>query len=358
MRTTLVGVVLLLAVLTMLALPLHAQTVFTIEEVTEGVYTAHVVPRPPMYVFANALIVVGDDGVLVVDTHQSPAAAHTLLTEIKKLTDKPVRWVVNTHWHGDHVYGNQVYADAFPGVRFIGHHSTREDVLNKGAERLRKDIAELPASIETRREWLRAGKGPSGQELTEADRAAVTRSAKLREEYLEELKTLRLTPPDITFSKTMRLYLGNHTVELHHFGRAHTRGDIVVYLPETKLLAAGDLLEDVFPYFGDAYPSGWAEALEKLMGFQTEIIFPAHGPLQRDRELLDLEAAMLTELASQVAAAVEEGKTLEETKAAIILDRFKEFFTKGNAAREPGFTRSVAAAVERAYREAKGELEQ
>ena len=346
----------LLFLLTLMSVPVKAQEVFAIEKVGEGVYAAHVVARPPMYVFANALIVVGDDGVLVVDTHQSPSAARALLTEIGKITDKPVRWVVNTHWHGDHVYGNQVYADAFPGVRFIGHHNTREDVLTEGAKRLQKDIAELPGTIEQRREWLRTGKGPNGTDLTEADRASVERSAKLRSDYLEELKTLRLTPPDITFSENMKLHLGAQTVELHYFGRAHTRGDIVVYLPEIKLLAAGDLLEDAFPYFGDSYPTGWARVLGELMSFETDFIFPAHGPVQRDRIMLDTEAELMAALVSEVTDAITADKTLKEAKAEITLERFRDYFTGGNAARNPGYARSVAAAVERTYWEFSGSL--
>ena len=335
---------------------LTAQEVFKITEITEGVYAAIVNPRPPMYVFANSLIVINEESVLVVDTHQSLSAARALLAEIRKLTDKPVRTVVNTHWHGDHVYGNQVYRQAFPDVKFIGHHTTREDVLGEGTKRLQDDIEQMPASIEQRQEWLRTGKGPNGQPLSEEDRAAVERSARLRKAQLAELRDIQLLPPGQTFDKELILHRSQREIRLLHFGPAHTRGDVVVYLPQEKILAVGDLLEDAFPYLGDSYPSGWADVLAKVGELDADTLLPSHGPLQTDRILLQLETRLFRVLADKVAGAVNKGLTLEETQAQVKLEEFREFFTGGNPARNPSFDRNVAEAVKRAYREAKGEL--
>lgn len=138
---------------------------FDIVQLHDGVYAALVDPTPPMYVFANALIVIDDGGVTVVDTHQSPAAAEALIDEIRKLTDKPVRFVINTHWHGDHVYGNQVYREQFPDVVFVGYRTMREDMLELGAAKLAEELETLPATIRQRETWLSAGKGPDGEEL-------------------------------------------------------------------------------------------------------------------------------------------------------------------------------------------------
>ena len=143
---------------------LLAGVAFEIVQIHEGVYAARVQPAPPMYVFANALIVVDDEGVTVVDTPQSPAAA--LVDEIRKLTDKPVRFVINTHWHGDHVYGNQMYRDPFPDVVFVGHRTIREDMLDLGAAMLAEELETLPETIRQREMWLSSGKGPDGEELT------------------------------------------------------------------------------------------------------------------------------------------------------------------------------------------------
>lgn len=132
--------------------------VFDVAQLAPGVYVAEVRPRPPAYAFANSFIVIGERGVLVADTQQSPTAARALIATIRRLTQLPVRWVVNTHWHADHVAGNIAYRQAFPTVEFIAHANTAADLAARGQPWIREQIAELPARIEERRRWLREGR--------------------------------------------------------------------------------------------------------------------------------------------------------------------------------------------------------
>ena len=236
---------------------------FELVQLDEGIYAALVDPQPPMYVFANALILIDDEAVTVIDTHQSPSAAEALIAEIRGLTAKPVRFVVNTHWHGDHVYGNQAYLEHFPGVVFIGHHTIREDMLERGAARLAEELRTLPDTIGERKGWLDSGRGPDGEVMTAELRERVDYSYRMRRDYLAELRGLELRPPQLTFGRELVLHRPGRTIRLLYFGEAHTRGDVVVHLPAEKILAVGDLLEDAFPYFGDGYPSGWADVLER-----------------------------------------------------------------------------------------------
>ena len=111
--------------------PPAGEGAFDIVKVAEGVYAAIGRPNAPMAIGCNAAIIINQDDVLVVDTHLTPSAARALLAEIRKLTDKPVRYVVNTHWHNDHTQGNQAYFSVFlDGVEFISSHATREDIAN------------------------------------------------------------------------------------------------------------------------------------------------------------------------------------------------------------------------------------
>ena len=327
---------------------LLAGVAFEIVQIHEGVYAARVQPMPPMYVFANALIVIDDEGVTVVDTHQSPAAAEALIEEIRKLTDKPVRFVINTHWHGDHVYGNQVYRDQFPDVVFVGHRTIREDMLELGGEMLAEEIETLPETIRHRETWLSSGTGPDGEELTAELRERIEYSHRVRTSYLEDLRTLELQPPELTFQRELTLHRPGRTIRVLHFGRAHTRGDVIVYLPDVGIVAAGDLVEDAFPYFGNAYPAGWASVLEELGRLDARVILPSHGPVLRDRELLELETRMLRTLVDEVARAVRAGMTLDETQAAVKLDELRDAF--------PDADEGMRTAVERAYHEARGEI--
>lgn len=294
--------VLLAAVLALQAQAGSAQAVFDLHELARGVYAAEVVHDPPAYAFANSLVVIGADGVLVVDTQQSPTAARALIGEIAKLTDAPVRWVVNTHWHGDHVNGNQAYAAAYPGVEFIAHESVSRDLRTLGASRRQAELAALPASLALRREWLRNGSGPGGTALTAADRRAVSRSLALREAYSVELAQIAPPPPTRMVTDRLQLMVGAHRVQLIYLGPAHTQGDVIVYLPDLGILAAGDLLEAGLPYFEDAYPRGWQRAIARIAALRPTVIVPSHGPVARDHALLD-EARRLLSMITEYAAA-------------------------------------------------------
>ena len=293
-----------LVVVAMLSAPVQApatEPVFALQQLAPGVHAAIVVRNPPAYAFANSLVVIGTDGVLVVDTQQSPSAARSLIAEIARLTDAPVRWVVNTHWHGDHVNGNQAYAAAFPGVEFIAHESLAAELGTLAAARRATELVELPASIELRRTWLRTGTGPNGAALLAEDRAAVERSLRLREGYHAELVSIVPTRPTRTFTDRLELDVGGQRVVLTHLGPAHTTGDVVVALPEHGIVAVGDLLEAGLPYFDDASPAGWLRAVERIAQMAPAVIMPSHGPVSRDATLLD-EMRTLLRLVTETAA--------------------------------------------------------
>jgi glyoxylase-like metal-dependent hydrolase (beta-lactamase superfamily II) len=343
--------VLALALVAAPSVAAEAGEMFDVVRLADGVYAGLVKARPPTYVFANSLIVIGTDAVLVVDTQQSPSAAEDLVSEVRALTELPVRFVVNTHWHGDHVYGNETYRRHYPGVLFLGQHRTREGVLGPGVAYREEELRTLPESIREREEMLASGK------LTEVQRERVEYSRSARTRYLGELRALTIVPPDVTFASSLTLHLGGGLdVEVHHLGPAHTAGDVVVYLPREKILEVGDLLEDAFPYFGHAYPAGWAQALERIGEFDANVLLPSHGPVLRDRELLDVETRLVRALVAEVQRAVEEGKSLEDTRKQVTLDEFRSFFTGDAPERLEGFQQSVGEAVERAYREARGEI--
>lgn len=331
-------------------------SVFRVEELADGVWAALVVRRPAAYAFANSLVVEGPEGVLVVDTQQSPAAARALLELIRARTDAPVRWVVNTHWHGDHVNGNQVYRNAFPDVHFVAQITTREQMLTAGRADREEEIANLPTSIEDRKEWLATGRGPDGSDLTPDQVEAVRYSLELRQAYLAELRDLRETPPDLTFRDRLTLHLGGRTVVLRHLGPAHTPGDIVVHLPGSGVVAVGDLLEEGPLWLEGADVPGWAGALSELANLENARVFlPSHGGLQRDNGLLRLQASFLGSAVAAARQARAAGRSEEEAaaEAAAHLDRFRaglaELGLDGEA-----FEEHARSAVLEAYRDLEG----
>lgn len=283
--------------------PLHAQDaadpvgpVFVEEILAPGVYAALVVPRPDAYAFANSLVVVGDDGVLVVDTQQSPRAARALIERIRAWTDLPVRWVVNTHWHGDHVYGNAAYREAWPQARFYATSATLEGMRGPGAAMRAEELESLPASIDERQAWLEAGALPDGRELTDDLREQVAYSLRLRSSYLAELRDLEIVEPDVLVDERLSVDVGGRRVVLHPMGSAHTEGDLAVEVPDAGVVAVGDLLEEAAPWIEGAYLEGWAGALAEVRSLRPSVVLPAHGGVARNPALLDGAAALFDDL--------------------------------------------------------------
>jgi glyoxylase-like metal-dependent hydrolase (beta-lactamase superfamily II) len=271
-----------------------------------------------MYVFANALIVVGTQGVLVVDTHASPAAARAMIEHVRARTSLPVTHVVNTHWHGDHVYGNAAYRAAFPGVRIIAHASAAEDVAGPGAQMLRDELADLPTSIADRERWLATGRGDDGRELGAEDRTRVARSLRLRQGQLAELRTVQLVPPDVLVEDSLAIQLGGREVLLYHAGPAHTRGDLLVWLPAERIVGVGDLIERGVPYAGHGYPVGWVRALERIAALAPAVLVPSHGAPQHDHTLLSAQLGLLRAVVETTWAAFCAGRTGEGSVEEIV----------------------------------------
>jgi len=337
--------------------PLQAQDTFRMVRLAPNVHAAMVVPNPPRYVFANALIIIRARDVVVVDTHQSPSAARVLIDEIRELTDLPVKYVVNTHFHGDHVYGNQSYREAFEGLQFIGHVNTAKDMMSKGAEALATEMAELPQSIADREEWVRTGAGPNGRALAAGQIVQWRRSALLRIEYLAELEGLDLTPPDLTFEGSLTLSDGaSPPIHILHFGEAHTRGDVVVYLPQQGIVAVGELVENSLPWVDEnSSPAGWAYALAKISDLHADVIIPAHGPLITDRVLLDGQREFMQAVSVAVSEAYYQGADLEETLRQVDRLDLEWFLDSSDLRRGDPFKQYARTVATQAYRALRGE---
>lgn len=287
---------------------------FDIVKVADGVYGA--IGKPG--ILSNAAIIVTDRGVIVVDTHLRPSWAKDLIQTIRQITDKPVRYVINTHWHGDHVQGNQAYQAAFPiGTEFISHVNTRDDIIGKAIPSVKQNLDSLPVQIGRLKTRLAEGKNPDGSVMTDSAKLVLQGQIASQESYLEELKTLQITIPNLTFDKSLALWAGEREVRMLYFGEGHTRGDVVVYLPKEKVLISGDILTGGLPFMRDAVPLAWAATLESIGKLEIEQIIPGHGPMQKGKDRLNLVVQYLKDLYPAVEAQVKKGATVEEAVNAI-----------------------------------------
>jgi cyclase len=266
-------------------------------EIAPGVY--FVTGTGKVFVHGNCMVIVNDSDTIVVDSHVSPSAGRALIASIKKITDKPIRFLVNTHFHYDHVFGNQ----AFPEDAVItGTEATRENLLDAGLEGVsflnhRRAVTDLAQQART----------ALAQETDPAKKARLQNQLLGLETRLRELDEAKPTPPTLTFEKHMRFHRGKRTIELICLGRGHSAGDVVVFLPSEKVIFTGDFLLKGPSYMGDAYVDEWIDALERLKALDFEWILPGHSEPFRERNFIDAQQAVLKSLWDQLAAMRKQG---------------------------------------------------
>ena len=327
------------------------QEVFHFVEVADGIHASYVLePHSPSQ-YAASLVVRNGDHLLVIDSRHSPEAARELIADIRSVSDLPVRYLVNTHWHGDHVYGNETFRTAFPGLRIIGHPSTAVAMESEGAERLRQERVDGAERLERWRRWLEQGSTDDGRALTAEDREQVERAIERASGQLDALAEMSLVPPDLLVHDVLVIHGAERTVRVFHPGPAHTGGDLVVQVEEDGVLAVGDLIEDGFPYVADGTVAGLADVLDALTDLPGAQLFGAHARALEDRSLLEDQAAFMRMLVDAVEDARAQGLSEDEAVEKIRMDAFRASFVEGHPEREAGYAEFVAGLVRQAWTE-------
>ena len=314
-----------------------AEDLFDIKPVADGVYAA--IAKPAYRVNCNAAIILLEDGVLVVDTHSKPSAARALIAQIKKLTDKPVKYVVNTHFHYDHYQGNKAYPSAWPaGIEIISSEATRANIQRIGIPRIKNEIVSMPQEIASLKSDLEKA-------LNVEKKEALRKNLVQAEAYLAELKTMQVTLPTMTFDRSLILHRNARTVEILWLGRAHTDGDVWVFLPKEKVLVTGDALHGWTPFMGDSYPYDWIQTLDAAEKLDFDYVISGHGDVMQGKQKFELWKQYFRDLMEHTAVAYGDGASLEEVKK-----RVSEFLISKYADKfDPNFARSVGSNVAKAY---------
>jgi cyclase len=224
--------------------------------ISDSVYSyADVKKASPRNSFgANAGIIIGKDFIVAVDSLISAQEAKRFIKDIKKISKKPIKFLVNTHYHLDHTLGNSEFAKH--GAIIIAQENDQQNMHKAGAGMLK----------------YAKQSGLSDQDL----------------------QGTKLAYPTLTFKERVTLDLGNNKIELLYLGPAHTTGSLIVYVPKEKVLFAGDLLFTNFhPFLGEANIEGWVKALDSLMAMEVTKIIPGHGPVSGKKDLADLKSYLL-----------------------------------------------------------------
>ena len=269
--------------------PVVSGKAYKFETVAEGVYYA--TSTGSMVTGSNNVAIVGDRDVLVVDTGTSPAAARAFIEDLKLVTTKPIRYVVNTHFHYDHTDGNQVYAGKADIIAhdYVKYAIEKLDVLHREPYKT-SQLTNVPNRIETLQEADRR------RSRTRQQKATLERQLAVAQQGWEELKEIKPTPPNVTYSKKKVVNLGGREVQLLFLGRGHTNGDTVVYLPKEKIVCTGDLMESQIAYMGDAQFDEWVTTLEALKKLDFDTDLPGHGAPFKDKVAITAFQGYLTDL--------------------------------------------------------------
>ena len=329
---------LLLSVLLLLpAKCLAADDLFDIKPMADGVYAA--IAKPAYKVNCNAAIIVLGDSVLVVDTHSKPSAARALIEQIKKLTPKPVKYVVNTHFHWDHHQGNEAYPSSWPaGIEIISSEATRQNIQRLGIPRIKNEIVTMPQEIANLKNDLEKAS-------TAEQKKTIEENIRQAENYFAELKLMQVALPTMTFDRSLILRRGSRTVEILWLGRAHTDGDVFVFLPKEKVLVTGDALHGWTPFMGDSYPYDWIQTLDAAEKLDFDSVLGGHGDVMHGKVRFELWKQYFQDLMERTAAAYSEGASLEQVQKTV-----SGFLTKKYADRfGPDFPKNVTANVTKAY---------
>jgi cyclase len=319
-------------------------------KLADGVYAFIAPPETPV-VSGNSLVVIGDDGVLVVDTQQFPKVARWEIAAIERLTSQPVRYVVNTHWHNDHWLGNADFVARWPHAMILATPSTRALAHDQGLGYL--DTKGDVQQIADLRAQLARGTRHDGGPLSADQRTYLTTAADQLAAYVDALRGVTPVLPTATFRDEIVVHLGAREVHVAFLGRGNTGGDAVVFVPDVKVVATGDLLVAPVPFASGAFIGEWPATLRRVQALGATTIVPGHGLVQHDARHLARVIGALESITSQVRAARAAGRTLDQTRALVDVKAFEAAMCGDDAWCHLAFAGTfVAPAVERAYREA------
>jgi glyoxylase-like metal-dependent hydrolase (beta-lactamase superfamily II) len=326
-----------------------------VTQLADGVWEIRHRDPYPGFVHGNTTVVIGDRDVLVVDSCQTPGAAEEDIAQIRTWTDKPVRYVVNTHWHQDHNGGNERYRAAFPGVAILAHRETRAMTDSTQGGVVPSWLRDSESGRKTAEETLAKGLGQNGKPLSDRSRKYLQQQIDQAPEIAEQAKRWVYQAPTLTFDDGLDLDLGGRTALVRHPGRGNTGGDLIVYLPKEKILIVGDLVVHPVPFVFDGYPSEWVRTLEGLAAYDADIIVPGHGDIERDKVYLLQVRDLLQAVVAQVEAALRSTAepSLEDIKKKVDVRALEEVMLAGAVDEKGFFDYVVTSIAEVAYHEAK-----
>jgi len=270
----------------------------SVRKLADGVYLILHPIAPDHFTESNTVVVIGDTAVLVVDSCYLPSSARDDIAQIREWTDKPVRYLLNTHWHNDHTQGNAIYADTFPAINIVAQSETAKLI----PIRVPAYLAEYSTRMERFKQEIATKKDPGGRPLTQPEiddlKVAVSGGEEASKVVSAEFRNLRVKAPDLAFDRELDVDLGNRQVQLKFLGRGNTAGDAVAYLPKEKILVAGDLVDSPIPFLYGGFPIEQIETLKQMNALDFDTLIPGHGDVLKGKAFVQMEIELLQAVVS------------------------------------------------------------
>lgn len=316
----------------------RARAMLIREDLGGGIYLFRAPSDLDYWTATNSVVIVDEDDVTVFDSCTRAVTARAVIAEIRKLTPRPVRVLINSHWHQDHWSGNDEYAKAFPGLRIVASAETRAYMSRMGP-RFFVDELELFGLTRKREELaaaIKIGKLADGSPLTPAIRARMEASLAMANQFSAEVEALPRVLPNLAYRDEMTLWSGRREMRLMSLVGDAT-GSTVLYLPAEKILVTGDVL--VSPEDGNGPPpwttssyaiTPWLESLRKLDLLDASVIVPGQGPAMHGKAYLRRTIELFAAIIDQVHVALERGLVkLGDVQAAVDVDRIGREYAPG-----------------------------
>ena len=285
----------------------------------------------------NSAAILGDDFVVVVDA-PSPTLAAAALDEIRRRTASPVRYLVNTHWHDDHVWGNQVYARAFPQIEIIAHAATRDGVIGQAIPALAGNLERLTATVAQRDLVLESGV-EDGAAIDEDRRAALAARQAAFRQMIADMESIEPTPPRVLIRGSLTLHDDSGPIVIAHMGRGNTTGDLVVW---DSAGPCGDHRRPPdcpIPAGGEVPLAEWDATLDAVAELNPAFLVPGHGQVMHDLGYLNSVRGLIGAVRSTMAELVADGASRDEAIERLAVPEHRAQFTRGDKRHELGFDR-------------------
>lgn len=301
---------------------------YTMTKIKDSVYVFNR-PIPFRIVQGNVTVIISKKDVIVVDGAGSPDGAKLIIKKIKKLTSNPVSYLILTHWHGDHAFGNQEFVKEYPGIEIVSSKFTRDYFVSPGLQypftfAQDKGFKESLDRLDVLMKEVEAKKESGYQKVL--DNLSQKKSHDfhvLRKQYQKLIITM---PTQVFEGGQMTLYNGGREIRLLSLGFGDTRGDVWVYLPKEKILITGDAVVNPVPYGYSAEPFEWIQTLKKASEVDFDIMVPGHGQVQYDKKYLIQLTESLETIRVKVKEAIDQGISLEEIQGKIDLREIEDKF--------------------------------